>query len=161
MRQNHYSLINCFRVLPYPREILVRVVSAEFTCTIELYRKRMWWIGCVESGCIEAIVHNRFVSKKKSVARRMWMTECAETKYGQSGCIVTRRIIIEMCSKRRDRNGDGVETDVVYTKCAQSSCVGKRGCQRVAFVNGKGWGLNFRGKHIYPNHESHQIAVAG
>ena len=82
------------------------------------------WIGM----CSKGIVHNRFVSKKQSVLRKMWMTECAQTKYGQSGCVVTRRMTIEMCSKRRVRNREGVETDVVDTKCALSSCVGKRGC---------------------------------
>ena len=40
----------------------------------------------------------------------------------------TPRMIIEMCSKRRVRDREGVETDVVNTKFAQSSCVGKRGC---------------------------------
>ena len=65
----------------------------------------------------------------KSVATKMWMTECAQTKCGKSGCVVTRRMTIEMCSKRRVRNREGVETDVVDTKCAQSSCVGKRGCR--------------------------------
>ena len=78
--------------------------------------------------CSEGIVHNRFVSKKQSVARKMWMTECAQTKCGQSGCVVTRRMTIEIFSKRRVRNREGVETDVVDTKCAQSSCVEKRGC---------------------------------
>ena len=57
------------------------------------------------------------------------MIECAQTKCRQSGCVVTRRMTIEMCSKRRVRNQEGVETDVVDTKCAQSSCVGKRGCR--------------------------------
>ena len=56
------------------------------------------------------------------------MTECAQTKCWKSGCVVTRRMTSEMCSKRRVRNREGVETDVVDTNCAQSNCVGKRGC---------------------------------
>ena len=31
------------------------------------------------------------------------------------------------------RNREGVETDQVDTKCAQSSCVGKRGCPSHSF----------------------------
>ena len=56
----------------------------------------------------------------------MWMTECAQTKCGQSVFVVTRRMTIEMCSKSRVRNREGVENDVVDPKCAQSSCVGKK-----------------------------------
>ena len=65
----------------------------------------------------------------------MGMTECAQRKYGQSGCVVTTGMTIGMCSKRRVRNQDGVETDVVDTKCAQSSYVGKRGCPQVYLVD--------------------------
>ena len=49
------------------------------------------------------------------------MTECAQMKCGQSGCVVTRRITIEMCSKRRVRNRDGVETNVVEELVDRSS----------------------------------------
>ena len=41
---------------------------------------------------------------------------------------------IEMCSKRRVRNREGVETDVVDTKCAQSSRVEKRGCRHFSRI---------------------------
>ena len=99
----------------------MRVVSTEFTCTIKLCRKGMCWIGCVEC-VVKALC---FVSKKQSVARKMWMTDCAQTKCGQSGCVVARRMTIEM----RVRNRECVETVVVNTECPQSSCVGKRGCR--------------------------------
>ena len=37
------------------------------------------WL-CGIGMCSKGIVHNRFVSKKQSEARKMWMTECAQTK---------------------------------------------------------------------------------